>query len=63
RVAQRQLKALRAALPADVALWVGGAGVGLLARLPAGVHAPGSCRAACQALLRPTPHSQPPGPP
>jgi DNA-binding transcriptional MerR regulator len=63
RVAQRQLKALRAALPADVALWVGGAGVGLLARLPAGVHAPGSCRAACQALLQPAPHSQPPGPP
>lgn len=63
RVAQRQLKALRAALPADVALWVGGAGVGHLARLPAGVHAPGSCRAACQVLLRPTPHSQPPGPP
>jgi len=50
RVAQRQLQALRHALPADVALWVGGAGVGRLARLPAGVQAPGSCRAACEAL-------------
>lgn len=50
RTAQRQLQALRRALPAEVALWVGGAGVGRLARLPAGVQAPGNCRAACDAL-------------
>lgn len=50
RTAQRQLQALRHALPTEVALWVGGAGVGRLARLPPGVHAPGSCQAARAAI-------------
>jgi len=51
RAVQRQLQALRRALPAEVALWVGGAGVGCLARLPVGVHAPGSCQAACETMV------------
>lgn len=50
RVAFRQLTTLRKTLPAHVALWVGGAGVGLLARLPPGVALFNCCTQARSSL-------------
>lgn len=50
RVTARQLTALRQALPCDVAVWVGGAGVGSLARLPRGVRLFSSCAQARSAV-------------
>lgn len=50
RGALKQLQLLRQALSAEVALWVGGAGVGKLARLPAGVQAVGGCGQARDAI-------------
>ncbi len=50
RAALSHLRSLRQAMPGDVAIWVGGAGVGQLARLPDGVVAFANCGAARDAL-------------